>query len=429
MNGKHRKNLTNTYKLRIAGYASLGVMGTISMLALFPMGTEEIRATDKINILYEARTSLSIKVDPSITMTGTDTNTNRGFISGSANLTASTSNSAGYSLFMTGENGNNALVNTKNSAAQISSITSNMTGDDIPSNRWGYTLGAPTINAIYHAIPTSIEKPIYKTNAPSDNEGDQYSLSFGGNVDNTLQAGDYQSSVLVSIVANYVPPVANYPDGITEMQEMNSNVCDSMDQDTPYKLVDARDNKTYYVTRHADDRCWMTQNLAYETEDIKQIGTRGENVAENAWMGDKLTNGQDSSGNYYSVDLAKTVCPAGWLLPTKSNYDTLESSGSDDSYPSTKAGTISIGTGALNNSSNMFWTSTSASDEINEPIGPGHTWTDYYYVADFNTSGSPNSIVTHRAGYASVSVSSDSSHATSWNYLVGIATPVRCIAE
>jgi uncharacterized protein (TIGR02145 family) len=47
------------------------------------------------------------------------------------------------------------------------------------------------------------------------------------------------------------------------MQDVNSSVASSMTADTGYQLMDYRDGKIYWVTKH-NDAVWMTQNLDFE---------------------------------------------------------------------------------------------------------------------------------------------------------------------
>lgn len=317
---KHKKGMgrkpggrewTKERRLRTVGYASLGLVGAIGIMALFPLGTSNTNAAETIDVSYTAKTSLSVKVDPSITLVGTDAVTNRGFVSGSANLTVATSNSTGYSVFMTTADGNTALTNTTNAGAKINSIASDTVGKNMGSNVWGWTFDGSSLDTTYHPIPANANTAIHKTNTASANEGDSYSLSFGANVDNSLPAGDYNSSILVSVIGNYVP-VGDATDisQIKTMQEMNATVCSNMAEEQQYQLEDARDGKTYYIARLKDGHCWMTQNLDYESSD---------SVASE----DNTRTGHESYGRYYGYNVISTVCPSSWSVPSVEQYRAL----------------------------------------------------------------------------------------------------------
>lgn len=419
-------------RLRTVGYASLGLVGAIGMMALFPLGASDTNAAETIDVSYTAKTSLSVKVDPSITLVGTDAVTNRGFVSGSANLTVATSNSTGYSVFMTTADGNTALTNTTNAGAKINSIASDTVGKNMGSNVWGWTFDGSSLDTTYHPIPANANTAIHKTNTASANEGDSYSLSFGANVDNSLPAGDYNSSILVSVIGNYVP-VGDATDisQIKTMQEMNATVCSNMTSEQQYQLEDARDGKTYYIARLKDGHCWMTQNLDYETEGIKQLGTPGENVPDNAWRGGNLTSGHDSPGNYYSHSLAATVCPTGWRLPSNDEYKTLISgvkltAALDSPYYFVTAKSVPVKSGSLIGSNNL-WTGTQ--DSSAGPTGPGSSGADVYYVVDLTSSG-VDFVITRSGGVnAKITISSEEPYTTTIDYLTGYAMPIRCILK
>ncbi len=54
---------------------------------------------------------------------------------------------------------------------------------------------------------------------------------------------------------------------ITYMQEMTPSICQGMELEKQYQLIDKRDDKTYWIARLKDNNCWMTQNLAYDSPD------------------------------------------------------------------------------------------------------------------------------------------------------------------
>ena len=45
------------------------------------------------------------------------------------------------------------------------------------------------------------------------------------------------------------------------MQGMTSAICSAVDAGAESQLRDIRDGKYYWVSKFADGRCWMTQNL------------------------------------------------------------------------------------------------------------------------------------------------------------------------
>lgn len=167
---------------------------------------------------------------------------------------------------------------------------------------------------------------------------------------------------------------------MTEMQQMTPALCASAttpnvgatqyDTTGNYKnnknyiprrtLVDTRDNKTYQVTKLADGKCWMTQNLAIgnaeatmtltpEDSDVLDTFTLPKSDIT-VFAGTVDINAvyvDDTFGGYYSSRTANadsvqagdaSICPKGWTLPTitytsgdwtnlinKYNYDSVRS--------------------------------------------------------------------------------------------------------
>ena len=151
---------------------------------------------------------------------------------------------------------------------------------------------------------------------------------------------------------------------ISTMQEMTQEFCASVTTSSPdntARLKDTRDGKYYWAAKLADGNCWMTQNLDFdlstnvslepETSDIKSAWTPTRSTTatisgynSNAGLsynpGDvyyENTSGNDSHyhvGNYYQWNAAtagyngtsdsnQSICPKGWKLPSRSQFQTL----------------------------------------------------------------------------------------------------------
>ncbi len=98
---------------------------------------------------------------------------------------------------------------------------------------------------------------------------------------------------IVSAVAN--PARLRTPSDLTYMQDMTHDICaNTKDSNgntniTPgnevtKQLIDVRDGKKYWVSKLADQNCWMTQNLAYditqERIDNNEINPSNTDVSE-----------------------------------------------------------------------------------------------------------------------------------------------------
>ena len=150
---------------------------------------------------------------------------------------------------------------------------------------------------------------------------------------------------------------------ISNMQQMNPNICKAnttpnrnatqLDTDgsrhgdpnyvPTVTLTDTRDNNTYTVSKLADGKCWMTQNLRIAG---KTITPADSNVTANYTIPASSINGfssydtsnayVDSDGGFYTWHAATagtgttaiavqgqnataSICPKGWRLPTGGN--------------------------------------------------------------------------------------------------------------
>ena len=178
-------------------------------------------------------------------------------------FTNSTNDSAGYSLYLYSTNGNNSLKSTN--PATTSSITATdatVVLGSLENNTWGYNLGttAPTTTTTYTAVPTDNSTPIQtKDTSTTNSANDTYTLTFGAKVDTNLPSGTYSNTLTIAVVAE--PKAIADITGLTYMQDMTPEVCAETEVGTTTRLTDKRDNKQYWVTKLADNNCWMTQNL------------------------------------------------------------------------------------------------------------------------------------------------------------------------
>ena len=135
-----------------------------------------------------------------------------------ADLTITTTDSAGYNLYLYSSDGDNRLKPKIPSLANTSSINATagdvgLTLSSLKPNTWGYNLGttAPDDNTTYTAVPTDNSTPIQtKDTSDTNSANDTYTLSFGAKVDTTTASGAYSNALTVAVVAEPGDLVINY---------------------------------------------------------------------------------------------------------------------------------------------------------------------------------------------------------------------------
>ena len=260
-----------------------------------------------------------------------------------ADLTITTSDSAGYSLYLYSSDGDNSLrpkisANTSSIIATAGGV--GLTLSSLKPNTWGYNLGteAPTDSTTYSAVPTDNSTPIQtKDTSDTNSASDTYTLSFGAKVDSTIASGAYSNALTVAVVAE--------PRVIIYIQDLTLSECQAQASDADLTVKDKRDNNEYTV-RYINGACWMTQNLRLSggqtltSEDSNVVGT-WEFPSDSLTLGNSSTEARSTIsddpehaleyGGYYNFcaasagticnnttvqDAVQDICPKGWRLPT-----------------------------------------------------------------------------------------------------------------
>lgn len=239
----------------------------------------------------------------------------------SARLSVATTNGAGYSIYLNTLDNTNAMVSADgNQAYNIKSIDQHQLIGDFGVNSWGVRLEREGGAGQYQPVSLA---PVVVASSSRATTADTYEFNVGANIDTSLPAGQYSNNIQISAVAN--PAVISNLSQLVYMQDMTSGICANtkgMDgsvkqvsatdsagaklltyevtvgNEVSKQLIDIRDGKTYWVSKLADENCWMVQNLALDLSNDKALTSLDTDI---------LANGVHKGSWIPSISTAKTI--------------------------------------------------------------------------------------------------------------------------
>ena len=353
------KMVGRTYQLRNLAIFSTSLIFGFAILSLFAPIIVSNASDSVTQFSLEIKPVLALAAPPELDF-GNITPTNAGtFTSKSVDALVATNATKGYELYFSSKDEATDMLNTNTAISDkiTSSFTGTVTNTTMGKNNWGYSLN----NTDFTAIPkkSGHKKLRNLTTKPTTDEL-KTTVHFGTKISTNLVAGNYEKSVLFTAVAHANP--AKTLHSISKMQQMTPEICaatttpnrtaTALDTDgshygdpnyAPTKtLVDTRDDNTYTVSKLADGRCWMTQNLRIINKTITPADsdvTANYTIPASSLSGFDLgiyntSNAYvDSDGGFYNWYTATagtgtqslstqgqnttvSICPKGWRLPT-----------------------------------------------------------------------------------------------------------------
>ena len=197
------------------------------------------------------------------------------------NFTVNTNNRTGYTVTLSAETENTALMNSSSTTgAKINSVSNILSLNNLPNNSWGYKFGASMNYAPIPALstPAQILQTTGKTNGNELNQ-----LSIGMKLADNLESGNYQNKLVLSFVSNPYQMRAlmtNGPDFNAKLKSLETatnkiehfkksalapvvymNTVDIQDADSDYRIklwLDPTDKTAYY---HAEpEKVYLNTN-------------------------------------------------------------------------------------------------------------------------------------------------------------------------
>ena len=359
-------------KIRLAAHQNrlLSSLSIFSLFLLFGFTAVSLFAPIiKSNASESFTSKISTEINPVIAITSPEElslellPTPAGiFTSGSVDVDVSTNAFKGYELYLSAKDTDTFMkseLNPSDTTNRISSsFTGSVTSSTMAKNAWGYSLNSTDFSAV--PAKTSAKKIKDITTLPTAPEL-KTTVHFGAKVDTTLDSGRYKADILFTAVAHPNPPKAQGIFLISSMQDMRPEICAI--NTTPNKtatqldtngshhgdpnyvptvtLTDTRDNNTYTVSKLADGKCWMTQNLRIAGKTL----TPADSDVRNNYVLPVSSLGATSMdwdgvyidaqyGGHYSIEVmiaedydisgnnyTHSICPKNWRLPSTNASD------------------------------------------------------------------------------------------------------------
>ena len=175
------------------------------------------------------------------------------------------------------------------------------------------------------------------------------------------------------------------------MQDFTKSQCQSLASSASVLVQDRRDNNTYTV-RYINGNCWMTQNLRLAggttlTSTYSNVSSSYTIPTTDLTSGHSYTDGRiHNSGNtttgyWYNYcaasagtvcqgssaqDASYDICPKGWRLPTKTEFDGINGTSYISAFSPVTGGYYYYYDGSLNTTSSGYWWSSTAYNSINQ---------------------------------------------------------------
>ena len=192
--------------------------------------------------------------------------------SNSINVSVTTNAAYGYTLSATvgdSTHNNSDLIHT-NSTNIFSSIA---TDADLPSlttdNTWGYnvSLDSGSTWSNYNGLSSSSTTLLDK----DSNTSSSIDFRIGAKASSVQPSGTYTNTITFTAVTKPTPITLSEAyasegkamiNGYYTMQDMTSTICEKTEAiGAQLQVLDIRDYKLYWISKLADNHCWMTQNL------------------------------------------------------------------------------------------------------------------------------------------------------------------------
>ena len=314
------------------------------------------------------------------------------FAHGTVNVGVATNSRYGYTLSIEDFDDNTSLTSDSSSNIFTSNFSGIKSSEDMEDNTWGWSIK----EAGYYSVPVNGNPLAVKRTEHST--ADQYEMTpveFGVKVGTDVQAGTYEDVVVFTAYVNGQDGLPTDGSEVSDPRDeakpqresMQDFDCSSLENfgDTTI-LEDLRDENEYTVFKAKDGKCWMSQNLriagATISSDKSDVVTDfnlpepAQNFTVTFDNAQVFDSGNQEYGMYYNYTAASagtisgssntnnstySICPKGWTIPSKTQWENMLSlEGADNTaagLAKAKAAPISLDySGYIDSNGNRVYT-------------------------------------------------------------------------
>jgi uncharacterized protein (TIGR02145 family) len=304
--------------------------------------------SSNVGIGFNFNPSISVSISPSNLVID---NLTPSITADSNTITVSVATNAAYgytlSAMANGNNSNNSNLTHTNGTSIFSSIATDASLSSLTNdNTWGYSYrlsssGNSNAWSNYSGLSNETSKTLVNTDSQAAKPID---FKIAAKASETQPSGAYTGTInftavskvgTISLLDAFVASNATMQNGYYTMQGMTPAICNAATVGSSLQLLDVRDGKLYWVTKLADNNCWMTQNLDLDLDSNRtythyDTDLGWETLNESAtWQPTNSTinttsKWQNSSTEPYSADLGNIYYYTSNSDATDIKYNSLD---------------------------------------------------------------------------------------------------------
>ena len=263
--------------------------------------------SSNVGIGFTFNPTLSVNISPSDLIIP---NLAPGTTSDSNIINVSVATNAAYGYTLSATVGDSLHNNTNLTHTNNTNIFSSIATDaDLPSlttdNTWGYntSLDGGSTWSNYNGLSNSSNTTLLDKDS---NISSSIDFRIGAKASSVQPSGTYTNTITfiavtkptpVTLSESYASEDKTMINGYYTMQDMTSTICEKTEAiGAQLQVLDKRDNKLYWISKLADNHCWMTQNLDLDLSHNKPL------TSEDTDLNDSSLTGIYSINAGYSYD-------------------------------------------------------------------------------------------------------------------------------